>query len=101
METTTITRKPSRRSNGRDARPNNKRRRALRIRLYSDQDGACPWCGDLLESPAAGELDRIIPGKKGGRYILDNLVLACSPCNQGHGHEVKAGIDQPRVRPAA
>jgi len=95
----TTSRKISRRKEQGDSRPNAARRRALRLRLFHTQEGCCPWCGDSLEDPTDGELDRIIPGKDGGKYRLDNLVLACRPCNQGHGHDVRWDRADRRDRP--
>lgn len=89
----------SRRKETGDARPNAKRRRSLRVRLFTVQDGCCPWCAGPLDGPTDGELDRIVPGKYGGRYVLDNLVLACSPCNQSHGRLVRTDSAPERTHP--
>jgi 5-methylcytosine-specific restriction endonuclease McrA len=85
------TKKISRRKQQGDSRPNAKQRRAYRARFYEAQGGLCVWCKQPLTGPEDGELDRIIPGKEGGRYNLANLVLACCSCNQEHGHDVRHG----------
>jgi 5-methylcytosine-specific restriction endonuclease McrA len=90
----------SRRKEQGDTRPSAPRRRALRLRLWTVQKGQCPWCLAKLASPQDGELDRIVPGKDGGRYVLDNLVLACCGCNQSHGHAVRWGRATVRTVPA-
>lgn len=61
-----------------------------RIQNYHDKcfkyelyDYICAYCGrDLYET---GHIDRIIPGKKGGKYKPDNVVLSCPSCNSKKG----------------
>lgn len=40
----------------------------------------CVYCGAPLDAETLTK-DRIIPGSRGGRYTLDNLLPACAPCN--------------------
>lgn len=37
----------------------------------------CAYCG----SSENVQLEHVIPLKRGGKHSLDNLVLACKPCN--------------------
>lgn len=67
---------------------------AHRGRLYWQQNGLCFYCDEPLEvikvngkwPPRYATLDRIIPGAQGGRYVVNNLVLACLDCNTRRGH---------------
>ena len=69
-------------SDGKYRRPNSRTRRLFRARLMLMQDGRCYWCRNAVEH---GELDRVWPGKFGGTYRFDNLVLACEACNKARG----------------
>ena len=68
--------------------------RAQTLRLGARDGWFCHYCGrDLLtpEDLAAGrtgryaEVEHVIPRSRGGTGQLDNLVLACSACNQLKG----------------
>jgi 5-methylcytosine-specific restriction endonuclease McrA len=52
--------------------------RNVRAKVIARDGGACFWCG---ASPIEGTLDHVVPASRGGRFTLDNLVLACRPCN--------------------
>lgn len=41
----------------------------------------------------AWELDRILPGSKGGAYVAENVVLACRACNRDKGARIGWDID--------
>lgn len=69
-------------SDGKYRRPNSAARRVLRRRLHDHQGGLCYWCA---REAGHGELDRVWPGKFGGTYRLDNLVLSCTDCNKARG----------------
>lgn len=43
------------------------------------QRKVCYWCGVKCRSDF--HVDHYIPLSKGGRHELDNLVIACAPCN--------------------
>lgn len=53
----------------------NKRRRLLSENPY------CQYCGKHLNEKNS-TLDHVYPRSKGGKSSMDNLVLACVPCNQ-------------------
>lgn len=67
---------------------NLRKRRALRLRDGPD----CYWCG----APGLGvTIDHVIPKSMGGSNRLENLVLACEPCNQARGGIHGPGAHQP------
>ena len=47
---------------------------------YEQQKGICPLCGKHFEY---GEMhgDHIIPWSKGGKTVLENCQMLCTPCN--------------------
>ena len=45
-----------------------------------DRDGhICAYCGVEVDVP---HLDHILPRSRGGKNTLENLTVACVPCNQ-------------------
>lgn len=48
-------------------------RRALMAR----DGGRCQYCGKDGDT-----IDHVLPRAKGGKHLWENVVLACSPCNQ-------------------
>jgi 5-methylcytosine-specific restriction endonuclease McrA len=65
-----------------------------RRRLFK-ADPRCRYCGcDLTWHTAT--LDHVVPRSKGGRDSMDNLVLACQPCNVQKADKLLGeGGDQP------
>jgi hypothetical protein len=65
-------------------------RRSMRIRFLWDRDGpGCFYCRiGLTENDAT--LDHFIPLVAGGVNALENLRVACYPCNQAKGDSVPA-----------
>lgn len=66
------------------------RRRKYRIELFRRQQGRCIYCGcrislDILSVDPYATLDHIKPRSLGGKNTLDNLCLACEPCNHAKG----------------
>lgn len=51
--------------------------------LWRKQFGLCYYCAASLENEY--EIDHVIPLSKGGTNWLDNLALACQPCNRSKG----------------
>ena len=49
--------------------------------LILDSGGRCAWCGTDLRC-VDFEVDHIEPLVRGGAHALDNLALACWPCNR-------------------
>jgi len=73
--------------------------RHLRSQVITRARWRCEYC----QAPQAGSayifhLDHILPRVKGGMTVLENLALACAPCN-GAKREKVAAID-PRTRKA-
>jgi 5-methylcytosine-specific restriction endonuclease McrA len=70
---------------------------ALRIKLFQDiyarDGGCCVYCGIPARQPGRGvkrgpdlaTLDHVLPKSVGGPLTRDNLVLACSACNNERG----------------
>lgn len=55
---------------------------SIRQQVY-DRDGAvCAYCGD---SDCDLHIDHIYPWSRGGTHALENLTLACPPCNMSKG----------------
>lgn len=52
--------------------------------LYDKQHGMCLGC-DIGFPIRNLQVDRNIPGKKGGEYIMENMQLLCQPCNASKG----------------
>lgn len=49
------------------------------LELYENQGGMCFYCSEPLGNDY--HKDHYIPISKGGSNYIDNIVLACSPCN--------------------
>jgi hypothetical protein len=59
-------------------------RLSLRFRVLERDGFRCVYCGrNPKDDGVKLEVDHIIPKSKGGQDTLDNLVTACSECNQG------------------
>ena len=70
---------------------------AQRIKLfeniYTRDGGCCVYCGKPARRPGRGvnrapdfaTLDHVVPRSTGGPLSPDNLVLACSACNNERG----------------
>ena len=60
-------------------------RRAYLLRTFGDGVKApCYRCGLVLDDSTI-TVDRIVPGRDGGRYTRDNIRPACGPCNSETG----------------
>lgn len=53
------------------------------VSLWDAQDGSCAYCLILLSSDY--HVDHMVPLSRGGADRLDNLCLACPPCNISKG----------------
>ena len=59
---------------------------ANKAKLNAQQDGKCrfyEFCGNEVDKNR--EVDRIIPKKRGGQYVWDNVQLLCGDCNAVKG----------------
>lgn len=53
-----------------------------RFEVFKRDGFACQYCGQ--KPPAVVlQVDHIIPVARGGTDVIDNLLTACQPCNQG------------------
>lgn len=50
--------------------------------VYERERGICAYC-KAISVPF--EIDHIFPRSKGGSNCVDNLTLACRPCNRAKG----------------
>lgn len=64
--------------------------RTFKKRLFK-RSNLCNWCGIALTRDTA-TLDHVIPLARGGLDNMNNVVLACQPCNQ------KRGCDMPELK---
>ena len=80
-------------------------RSQIRKRMSDAYSAAISWGDKEIHQHAAfqamwAQYDHIVPHARGGTNDLDNLVLACAPCNFGRAgyllHEV--GVSDPRLR---
>jgi 5-methylcytosine-specific restriction endonuclease McrA len=65
--------------------PNQKR--AKKAQLISDYGSRCWWCGHCLSEKKL-TLDHLKPKSRGGSNSLENLRLACFPCNNSRGNSL-------------
>jgi hypothetical protein len=69
-----------------------RKRRAWIVQVFG-KDGivTCVWCAvPMLEHEF--EVDRVLPGRLGGRYHRDNIVPSCPPCNAERGNADRDGV---------
>jgi len=62
-----------------------------RRQVYTRAEGRCEYC--LVhqdDAYAAYQIDHVIAEKHGGATTLDNLALACMPCNRRKGSEISS-----------
>lgn len=75
----------------------------LRREVIKRFNQVCSYCrerGTDKSGPdgKAWEIDRIIPGSRGGGYVANNVTLSCGPCNRSKGAKV-APPDSPEMAP--
>jgi hypothetical protein len=56
---------------------------ATRRRIWRRDRGSCRYCGEPGEA-----IDHVVPVAMGGGNRMENLVLACTPCNTRKGASV-------------
>lgn len=49
--------------------------------------GLCFYCGKQVPKDA-GTVDHVEPVCQGGKSVIQNVVIACKPCNSKKGHQV-------------
>ena len=61
----------------------------LRKQVEERADNHCEYCLiPIEETYFGGEIDHIVGVKHGGETILENLALACQPCNRNKGSDL-------------
>jgi hypothetical protein len=63
----------------------------MRQKVIVRAAGRCEYC--LIQqncSPYSHEVDHLIARKHGGKTMLENLALACLPCNRRKGSDLTA-----------
>jgi len=65
--------------------------RLLRSQVIARARWRCEYChAPQVGSAYPFHLDHILPRAKGGKAILENLALACAPCNGAKREKVEA-----------
>ena len=57
-----------------------------RERVFAETQYRCAYCGQKLTEETR-TIDHIIPKKRGGTDSIDNLVSACTICNNAKGEK--------------
>lgn len=66
---------------------NPKQKRAKKAQLLREYGSCCWWCGCYLP-PEKRTIDHLFPTSRGGSNSLENLRLACLPCNNSRGNSL-------------
>ena len=62
---------------------------SLRAEVELRAEGRCEYCRIRIEDTYfGGEIDHIISLKHRGKTVLENLALACQPCNRNKGSDL-------------
>lgn len=71
------------------------------MRAYASDVAGCVRCYrcGLLLTEATLTVDRIVPGKKGGKYVRSNIRPSCGPCANITSNHVRLDV-KPDVLPA-
>ncbi|MGB3636178.1 MAG: HNH endonuclease [Rivularia sp. (in: cyanobacteria)] len=64
---------------------NSKQKWSKKAQLLSEYGSCCCWCGCCLPAEKL-TLEHLKPKSKGGSNSLENLRLACVPCNKSRGN---------------
>ncbi|MEC4815649.1 MAG: HNH endonuclease signature motif containing protein [Scytonema sp. PMC 1069.18] len=77
---------------------NPKQKQSKKSQLLQEYGSCCWWCSRHLPSNQL-TLDHLKPKSRGGSNSLENLRLACFPCNNSRGNSLyppkKGGIAFP------
>lgn len=60
-----------------------------RENIYARDKGRCQYCGEKV-SLSEFEYEHVIPRCQGGKTIWENIVVACTGCNQKKGNKTPA-----------
>lgn len=64
-----------------------RQKKARKTSLLRDYGSQCWWCQRALPAKKL-TLDHLLPQSKGGSHSLENLRLACVPCNSERGNSL-------------
>jgi len=53
-----------------------------RLEVFNRDEYACQYCGRQTKELT---LDHVVPRRRGGQHVWDNVVSACIPCNRRKG----------------
>jgi 5-methylcytosine-specific restriction endonuclease McrA len=60
-----------------------------RENIYTRDKGVCQYCGTQVKL-SEFEYEHVVPRAKGGKTTWENIVVACTPCNQKKGGRTPA-----------
>lgn len=63
--------------------------RFSRENIYARDRGCCQYCGQHV-LPDDWEYEHVVPRSKGGHTTWENIVVACTACNQRKGNRTPA-----------
>lgn len=66
-----------------------KERKALKGKLYNDQEGYCNLCHTWFDDERHFDMDHIFPKAMGGQDWVDNFQLLCGSCNTIKGKKTQ------------
>jgi 5-methylcytosine-specific restriction endonuclease McrA len=66
---------------------NSNQTQSKKVQLIKEYGSCCWWCGDNLPQKKLTK-DHLKPKSKGGSNNLENLRLACFPCNNSRGNSL-------------
>lgn len=52
-----------------------------RLAVYNKTDGHCAYCGCKIRLNKDMQVDHVVPLRKSGSDVLDNMLPACRSCN--------------------
>lgn len=67
--------------------------------LYYRDHGICVYCEKTLESYHEVTYDHVVPLSRGGSNGWENIVSACTSCNNRKGNHMPAGEWKPKLSP--
>jgi 5-methylcytosine-specific restriction endonuclease McrA len=70
----------------------------LRITVIEHYEHRCYICGMLHQKHVPLDMHRILPGKRGGEYIFENLIPVCRRCHRRVEGMDRTEIEQLRQR---
>lgn len=70
----------------------------IRDAVITRDNRTCQYCGKKNLYKRSLHLDHIIPESKGGRFVEDNLIVACAACNIRRGNKPQVKYIEDRLR---